>query len=57
MLLERSRIVDKDMEEALDAILDVGPYLKEEELKEELRKISRQKPGSGTKIVLFNLKR
>ena len=45
-----------DVKVALDAILDVAPYCKEEELKEELRKISRQKPGSGTKIVLFNLR-
>ena len=55
MPLERSRIADADMELALDAILDVAPYCKEEDLKAELRKISRQKPGCGTKIVLFNL--
>ena len=57
MPLERSGNADLDMDCSLEAILDVSPYGTEEDLKEELRKISKQEHGSGTKIVLFNLKR
>ena len=57
MPLERSCNADLDMDRSLEAILEVSPYSNEDELKEELRKISKQKHGSGTKIVLFNLKR
>ena len=56
MPLQRSRNADLNMDRSLEAILEVSPYGKEEELKEELRKISKQKHGSGTKIVLFNLR-
>ena len=57
MPLERSGNAVLDMDCSLEAIVDVSPYGTEEDLKEELRKINRQKHGSGTKIVLFNLRR
>ena len=53
--LERISNVDTDTA-SLEAILDVTPYSNEEELKEELQQLRKQKTGSGTKIVLFNLK-
>ena len=56
MPLQRSRNADLNMDRSLEAILEVSPYGKEEELKEELQKISKLIHGSGTKIVLFNLK-
>ena len=56
MPLERSGNAVLDMDRSLKAILEVSPYSNEDELKEELRKINKQKHGSGTKIVLFNLK-
>ena len=58
--LERNSDALMDMDVSLDAILDVSPYNREEDIKAELRKISERKggkTGSGTKIVLFNLKR
>ena len=55
MPLERSSTADLNMDLSLETILEVSPYGKEEELKVELRKLSRQEHGSGTKIVLFNL--
>ena len=56
MPLQRSRNADLNTDRSLEAILDVSPYGTEEDLKEELQKISKQIHGSGTKIVLFNLK-
>ena len=56
MPLERSCNADLDMDRSLEAILEVSPYGTEEDLKEELRKISKQEHGSGTKIVLFTLR-
>ena len=56
MPLERSGNAGLDIDCSLEAILDVSPYGTEEDLKEELRKISKQEHGSGTKIVLFNLR-
>ena len=45
-----------DMDLSLAAILEVTPYGREEDLKEELRKLHGQKTGSGTKIELYRLK-
>lgn len=51
------RIKSQESRNNLDAILKHTPFKTEQDIKEELRSINRNRTGTGTKIILYNLKR
>ena len=54
-ILERFK--SQESRNNLEAVLKYSPFRTEQDLKAELKTLFKTRPGTGTKIVLYNLKR
>ena len=54
-ILERFK--SQESRNNLEAVLKYSPFRTEQDLKAELKTLCRTRPGTGTKIVLYNLRR